>query len=86
MAQIQEIYSWATYGRVSGNRISLELPKELDAQEVQIIIIPQKKADYADKEGWKKDFMSISQWDIAEDDVGMKSWQIIDAFLLKART
>lgn len=78
MPQIQEIHSWVTYGRVSGNRLSLELPSELDSQEVQIIIIPHKKEDSADKEGWKEDFMSISQWDIAENDIRMKSWQIIE--------
>lgn len=78
MAHIQEIHSWVTYGRVSGNRLSLELPNELDSQEVQIIIIPQKKKNHADKEGWKEDFKSISQWDIAENDIRMKSWQIIE--------
>ncbi len=77
MGQIQEINSWVTYGRVSGNRISVELPKELDAQEVQIIIIPQKKI-YTNKEGWREDFMSVSRWDISENDVRMKSWQIIE--------
>ncbi len=75
MSQIQEIHTWVAYGRISGNRISLELPEELDAQDVQIIIIPQKKTDDVDNEGWKKDFMSISQWDIAEDDVRMKFYR-----------
>jgi len=27
-------------------------------------------------EDWKKDFLSITQWDISEDDVRMKSWSI----------
>lgn len=78
MPQIQEIHSWVTYGRVSGNRLYLELPNELDSQEVQVIIIPQKKENHTDKEGWKDDFMSISQWNIAENDIRMKSWQIIE--------
>ncbi|MCI5120299.1 MAG: hypothetical protein D3908_03725 [Candidatus Electrothrix sp. AUS4] len=43
MKQIQEISSRITSGRVAGNRISVDLPKEFDAQEVQIIIIPKKK-------------------------------------------
>ena len=78
MAQIQEIQSWVTYGRVSGNRLSLELPDELDSQEAQIIIIPQKKSNYTEKEGWKEDFMSISQWDIVENNIRMESWRIIE--------
>ena len=78
MEQIQEIKTWITYGKVTGNRISVELPKEFDAQEVQIIIIPKKKDALSDKEEWKKDFLSISQWDISEDDSRMKSWPITE--------
>ena len=43
MDQIQETNSWITHSKVFGRRISVDLPKELDAQEVQIIIIPTKK-------------------------------------------
>jgi hypothetical protein len=73
MDQIQETNSWITHSKVFGNRISVDLPKELDAQEVQIIIIPTKK-DCTINDEWKKDFQSISQWDISEDDIRMKSW------------
>ncbi len=38
MKQIQKISSWITSCKVAGNRISVDLPKEFDAQEVQIII------------------------------------------------
>jgi len=76
MKQIQEISSWITYGKVAGNRISVDLPKEFDAQEVQIIIIPKKKVSRPARDGWKKDFQSISQWDISEDDIKVRSWPI----------
>lgn len=66
MKQIQEISSWITSGRVAGNRISVDLPKEFEAQEVQIIIIPKKKVSRPAQDGWKKDFQSISQWDIQD--------------------
>lgn len=80
MEQIEQIESWVTYGRVSGNRISVDLPKEFDAQEVQIIIIPKKKSPPPDIDGWKKDFQSVSKWDISEDSIRMESWPI---FLLQ---
>ncbi|MCI5150617.1 MAG: hypothetical protein D3916_14740 [Candidatus Electrothrix sp. MAN1_4] len=51
MKQIQEISSWITSGRVAGNRISVDLPKEFDAQEVQIIIIPKKKVSLPAQDG-----------------------------------
>lgn len=76
MEQIQKINSWMTYSRVFGNRISVDLPKEFDAQEVQIIIIPTKKASCSDTEEWKKDFQSVSQWNISEDEIRIKSWAI----------
>lgn len=76
MEQIQEINSWITYSKVFGNRISVDLPKEFDAQEVQIIIIPTTKKYYTSKDEWKKDFQSISQWNISEEDIRIKSWAI----------
>ncbi len=80
MEQIQKISSWRTYSKVLGNRISIELPKNSDLQEVEIIIIPRKRKAVSDSkighEEWKNDFLTISQWDISEDDVRMKSWQI----------
>ncbi|MDU9050563.1 MAG: hypothetical protein Q3M30_17080 [Candidatus Electrothrix sp. Rat3] len=78
MEQIQEISSWITYGKVAGNRISVDLPKGFDAQEVQIIIIPKKKVSRPARDGWKKDFQSISQWDISEDDINVSSWPITE--------
>jgi hypothetical protein len=76
MDKIYEINSWITSGKVFGNHISVELPKELDAQEVQIIIIPTQKKICTLNDEWKKDFQSISRWDISEGDIRMKSWQI----------
>ena len=78
MEHIQEINSWITYSKVLGNRISVDLPKEFDAKEVQIIIIPTQRKSSTLKDEWKKDFQSISQWDISEDDSRMKSWPIIE--------
>ena len=34
MDQIQETNSWITHSKVLGSRISVDLPKELNAQEV----------------------------------------------------
>lgn len=76
MNKIQRISTWVTYSKVLENRISVELPKEFDAQEVQIIIIPKTETAYSNKDEWKKDFLSISQWNISEDDIRMESWQI----------
>ncbi|SLM28551.1 hypothetical protein MTBBW1_1390011 [Desulfamplus magnetovallimortis] len=76
MEQIKEFNSWVTYGKVAGNRISVDLPEELDAQEVQIIIIPTRAVHCSDKDEWKKDFQSISRWNISEEDIRMKSWPI----------
>ncbi|MBF0377790.1 MAG: hypothetical protein HQK72_09945 [Desulfamplus sp.] len=78
MQHIQKINSWITYCRVAGNRISVDLPKEFDAKEVEIIIIPKKEASYSDKDGWKEDFRSISTWNITEDEIRMKSWEIAE--------
>ena len=78
MKQIQKISSWITSGRVAGNRISVDLPKEFEAQEVQIIIIPKKKVSGPARDEWKKDFQSISQWDISEDDIKVRSWPITE--------
>ncbi len=80
MKQIQKINSWRAYSKVSGNRISVEVPKNFDAQEVELIIIPIKRKPSMDnkseREGWKSDFMKISRWDISEEDIRMKSWRI----------
>ncbi len=80
MEKIQEINSWRIYSQVLGNRISVELPKNSDLQEVEIIIIPRKRKAVSEKkagaEEWKRDFIKISQWDISEDDIRIESWQI----------
>jgi hypothetical protein len=80
MEQIQKINSWRIYSKVLGNRISVELPENSDLQEVEIIIIPIKRKTVSEnrigQEEWKNDFLTISQWDISEDDIRMKSWSI----------
>ncbi|MEA1966806.1 MAG: hypothetical protein U9N77_01085 [Thermodesulfobacteriota bacterium] len=80
MEHIQEINSWRIYSKVLGNRITLELPEYSDLDEVEVIIIPRKSkmvsAKKNGREEWKNDFLTISQWDILEDDIRMKSWSI----------
>ncbi len=78
MQHIQKINSWITYCRVTGNRISVDLPKEFDAKEVEIIIIPKREAGYSSRDDWKEDFKSISTWNISEDEIRIKSWQIAE--------
>ncbi len=67
---------WSHTLKVSGNRLSVKLPQELDAQEGQIIIIPKKKVFSSQKNEWKKDFLSISLWDISEDENILKELTI----------
>jgi len=79
MQQIQPINSWRMYGKVVKNRITVELPNNMNSQEVEIIIFPRKtkNTDYNSRqEAWKKDFLEISQWDNSEKDIRLKSWQI----------
>ncbi|VEN73815.1 conserved hypothetical protein [Candidatus Desulfarcum epimagneticum] len=80
MKQIREMNSWRTYSKVLGNRISIELPKNYDFQEVEALIIPRKIKTVPEnrigRKEWQDDFLSISQWDISEDDIRMKSWSI----------
>lgn len=78
MEQVHQINSWITYSRVTGNRISVDLPKEFDAQEVQIIIIPKNKGADSGLEEWKNDFRSISKWDISENEIRIKSWPVTE--------
>jgi hypothetical protein len=82
MEQFQVINTLRIYSRVFENKILIELPKNLNFQEVEVIIIP-KKGDYfshgtADKDGWKKDFLSISKWDISDDEIKVKSWKLTE--------
>ena len=77
MQQVQSINTWRMYGKVVENRIIVELPKNTDLEEVEIFIFPRKKKTIANKhQEWKDDFLTISQWDISENDIRLKSWQI----------
>lgn len=80
MEQIQEVNSWRIYSKVIGNRISVELPENSDLQDVEIIILPMNRKTVSEsrigQEEWKNDFLTISQWDISEDDIRIKSWPI----------
>jgi hypothetical protein len=78
MEQIQLINTLRVYSRVFGNKISIELPKNFDFQEVEVIIIPKESFsnDTVNKDEWKKDFLSISRWDISEDEIKIKSWTL----------
>jgi len=79
MQQIQPINSWRMYGKVVENKITVELPVSLNSQEVEIIIIPKKTKNTAyfyRQDAWKKDFLEISQWDLSDEDIRLKSWEI----------
>ncbi len=80
MKGVLKINSWRIYSKVLGNRISVELPENSDLQEVEIIIIPITRKTVLEnriaQEEWKNDFLTISKWDISEDDIRMKSWSI----------
>ena len=63
--------------RISGKRITIDLPDAFRGKEVEILVIPYKRIPVADgKDEWKRDFLSVSQWDITEEDVKTKSWII----------
>lgn len=50
--------------KVSDRQIIINLPESFYAKEVEIIVIPYKNGGLVDdKNHWKKDFLSISQWD-----------------------
>ncbi len=78
--EVQEVNSWRIYSKVLGNRISVDLPENSGLQEVEIIILPIRRKTVSEsmigQEEWKNDFLTISQWDISEDDIRMKSWHI----------
>ncbi|MBF0450289.1 MAG: hypothetical protein HQK75_06280 [Candidatus Magnetomorum sp.] len=79
MQQIQPINSWRMYGKVVENKVTVELPVSMNSQEVEIFIFPKiaKNTPYCFRqEDWKKDFLEISKWDISEEDVRLKTWQI----------
>ncbi len=63
--------------KVSERKIIIDLPISFYAKEVEIIVIPYKKGGLVDdKNHWKKDFLSISKWDITEEDIKIPSWKI----------
>jgi len=78
--EVQEVNSWRIYSKVLGNRISVDLPENSGLQEVEIIILPIRRKTVSEsmigQEEWKNDFLTISRWDISEDDIRMKSWHI----------
>ncbi len=82
MEQFQIFNSLRVYSRVFGNKISIELPKNFNFQEVEVIIIPKKTEffshDTTDSHEWEKDFLSVSKWDISEDEIKVKSWTLTE--------
>ncbi len=63
--------------KVSGKQIIIDLPETFYGKEVEVIVIPYKIIPSVDKKSeWKKDFSSVSQWDITEEDVNTKSWPL----------
>lgn len=80
MEKIQEINSLRVYSKILGNRLSITLPKNFDSQEVEVIIIPREMKSVSNntsiRNDWKTDFLSISKWDISEDEIKIKSWTL----------
>jgi len=64
------------FKKISDRQIVIDLPDSFYAKEVEIIIIPYKKNLTNNKNNWKKDFLSISKWDITEEDIKIPSWKI----------
>jgi len=62
--------------KVTGKRITIDLPETFYGKEVEVIVIPYKRVSSEERDEWKKDFSSVSQWDITEEDVRIKSWPI----------
>jgi hypothetical protein len=63
--------------KVRDKQIVIDLPDNFYAQEVEVIVIPYKRVlPTDDKNLWKQDFLSVSQWDITEEDVKIPSWKI----------
>ena len=61
--------------KVKNNQIHLTIPKKLETEDVEVEITPIKKLLNNDE--WKKDFNEISVWDLNEEEIKVKSWQII---------
>ena len=63
--------------KVTGKHITIELPNNFAATEVEVIVIPYEPFSPAkEHEGWQADFLAVSQWDITEEEVKIKSWTI----------
>lgn len=62
---------------VVGKQITIHLPDNFSAQQVEVIVIPYDKGALAENtQAWQQDFLSVSQWDITEEAIRMKSWNI----------
>lgn len=65
------------FKQVVDKQITIHLPDNFSAQEVEVIIIPYNKSlPTENTQTWQQDFLSVSQWDITEEAVRMKSWNI----------
>lgn len=63
--------------KVTGTHVTIELPESFVAKNVEIIVIPYEPfSPMQNNDGWKEDFLSISQWDITEEEVKVKSWRL----------
>ncbi len=63
--------------KVNGRQITIDVPDSFYAKEVEVIVIPyQKRLPVDDSDEWKKDFLSVSRWNITEGDIKIKSWAI----------
>jgi hypothetical protein len=65
--------------KVTGKQITIELPNNFAATEVEVIVIPYEPFSLVkDNDGWREDFLAVSRWDITEEEVKIKSWTIAE--------
>lgn len=64
---------------IEGNRITVNLPDDFESQRAEIIVLPYPEEPVLEEKdicGWKKDFLSISQWEAGENAEEVNSWKI----------
>ncbi|MBU2447543.1 MAG: hypothetical protein KJ666_18485 [Bacteroidetes bacterium] len=59
--------------KIKNREILITLPSDVPDGEVEVTITPIKNLTLS----WKQEWDKISVWDIREDDIKVKSWQMI---------
>ncbi len=61
---------------VTPQQVTINLPNYWEAQEVEVIVIPRLTVPNPGSEAWQQDFLTVSQWQITEEEVRIKSWPV----------